>query len=95
MGSLFQGHAIGGIIVAIFNIISIASTDHKNKASPSESAFFCFLAAAIFIVVDTAALIAMTRTSFYKVIFEPVNTIIVYKWPTFDHFQNKIFAFFL
>ena len=67
MGSLFQGHAIGGIITAVFNIVSIASTGSKNKASPSESAFFCFLAATIFIAVDILALILMTTTKFYKV----------------------------
>ena len=67
MGSLFQGHAIGGIITAVLNIVSIASTGSKNKTSPSESAFFCFLAATIFIALDALAFLSMTKTKFYKV----------------------------
>ena len=65
MGSLVQGQAIGGIITAIVNILSIAS--EGSKSSPSNSAFYCFLVAAIFIALDTIALIAMTKTKFYKV----------------------------
>ena len=67
MGSLFQGHAVGGIITAIFNIISIALSDEKIDSAPSKSAFICFLVATIFIVLDTLALMAMTKTKFYEV----------------------------
>lgn len=66
MGSLFQGHAIGGIITAVLNIISIASTNGKSS-SPSESAFLCFLAATIFTIFVTLAFVGMANTDFYKV----------------------------
>ena len=62
MGSLVQGQAVGGIITAVINIFSIElSTD------PTNSAFYCFLVAALFIVLDTIAFVAMTKTTFYKV----------------------------
>ena len=62
MGSLVQGQAVGGIITAIINILSIEfSTD------PSHSAFYCFLVAAIFIALDTLAFLAMNKSPFYKV----------------------------
>ena len=70
MGSLFQGHAIGGIITAVLNIATIASTNGKSS-SPSESAFFCFLIATIFTIFVTLALIGMTKTNFYQVIELP------------------------
>ena len=63
MGSLVQGQAVGGIITAVINVISIeASTD------PASSAFYCFLVASIFIAFDTIIFVAMTTTNFYKVI---------------------------
>ena len=62
MGSLVQGQAVGGIITALINILSIEfSTD------PSHSAFYCFLVAAIFIALDTVAFLAMNKSPFYKV----------------------------
>ena len=64
MGSLVQGQAVGGIVTAIINILSI-----EGSTDPSKSAFYCFLVAAIFIAFDTGAFIAMTKTTFYKVIF--------------------------
>ena len=66
MSSLGQGQVIAGIITAVFNIISIA-IDGEGKESPSNTAFYCFLVGAIFIVVDLIALIVMTNTHFYKV----------------------------
>ena len=67
MSSLGQGQVIAGIITAVFNIISIATVDGEAKESPSNTAFYCFLVGAIFIVVDLIALIVMTNTHFYKV----------------------------
>ena len=67
MGSLFQGHAVGGIITAILNIISIALSDGNIDSSPSKSAFICFLVATVFIVLDTLVLMATTKTNFYEV----------------------------
>ena len=67
MGSLVQGQAVGGIITALVNIISIASISSGIKSSPTSSAFYCFLVAAIFIAFDTVAFIAMSKTKFYKV----------------------------
>ena len=62
MGSLVQGQAVGGIITALINILSIEfSTD------PSHSAFYCFLVAAMFIALDTVAFLAMNKSPFYKV----------------------------
>ena len=73
MGSLVQGQAIGGIITAVVNILSIASVDSDNKSSSSNSAFYCFLVAAIFIALDTVAFIFMTKTKFYKVCVDGSN----------------------
>ena len=67
MSSLGQGQVIAGIITAVFNIISIATFDGEGKESQSNTAFYCFLVGAIFIVVDLIALIVMTNTHFYKV----------------------------
>ena len=67
MGSLFQGHAVGGVITAVLNIISIALSDGKIDSPPSKSAFICFLVATVFIVLDTLALMAMTKIKFYEV----------------------------
>ena len=62
MGSLVQGQAVGGIVTAIINIISI-----EGSTDPTLSAFYCFLVAAIFIAFDVGAFIAMTKTPFYEV----------------------------
>ena len=62
MGSLVQGQAVGGIVTAIINIISI-----EGSTNPSQSAFYCFLVAAVFIAFDTVAFVAMVKTSYYKV----------------------------
>ena len=67
MGSLVQGQAVGGIITALVNIISIASISSGIKSSPTSSAFYCFLVAAIFIAFDTIAFISMSKTKVYKV----------------------------
>ena len=64
MGSLVQGQAVGGIVTAIINIISI-----EGSTDASLSAFYCFLVAAIFIAFDTGAFIAMTKTTFYEVCY--------------------------
>ena len=54
-------------MTSIVNIVSITSTGSENKSSPTNSAFYCFLVAAIFIAFDTVAFIAMSKTKFYKV----------------------------
>ena len=67
MSSLGQGQVIAGIITAVFNIISIATVDGEARESPSNTAFYCFLVGALFIIVDAIALLVMTYTHFYKV----------------------------
>ena len=67
MSSLGQGQVIAGILTAVFNIISIATVDGEAKESPSNTAFYCFLVGALFIIVDAIALLVMTNTQFYKV----------------------------
>ena len=67
MSSLGQGQVIAGIITAVFNIVSIATVDGEAKESPSNTAFYCFLVGALFIIVDVISLFVMTNTHFYKV----------------------------
>ena len=67
MGSLCQGQAIGGIISAAVNVLSLAFLSNDDESTPSNSAFYCFLVATIFIIIDIIAFVVMAKTKFYKV----------------------------
>ena len=67
MGSLGQGQIGAGIITSILDIINVASIHNNKKSSPADSAFYCFLAAALFLCLVIVALLLMTKTRYYEV----------------------------
>ena len=67
MGSLGQGQIGSGIITSILDIINVASIQQNKEASPVDSAFYCFLAATLFICLDIVAFLLMINTRYYKV----------------------------
>ena len=89
MGSLVQGQAVGGIVTAIINIISI-----EGSTDPTLSAFYCFLVATIFIAFDVGAFVAMTKTPFYEVC-NFIETIEREIHSIYYILSNKVTKFFL
>jgi len=65
MAFLLQGQAVGAIVAAVVNILSMAV--HSGDANlPSKSAFWSFLIAAIYIAFDAFVLVVMTKTDVFE-----------------------------
>eukprot|EP00088_Acartia_fossae_P026451 TRINITY_DN2728_c0_g1_i3.p1 TRINITY_DN2728_c0_g1~~TRINITY_DN2728_c0_g1_i3.p1 ORF type:complete len:453 (+),score=98.00 TRINITY_DN2728_c0_g1_i3:47-1360(+) len=61
MGAVFSGQAVGGIFASVSNVVFLAT-----GASPTMSAFFCFLLSVVFLASAMVAYIFATRSEFYK-----------------------------
>jgi len=61
MGAVFGGQAIGGIFASGTNVVVLSM-----GATPTQSAFFCFLISVLFLLTSLAVYAVATRTDFYK-----------------------------
>jgi len=61
MGAVFGGQAIGGIFASGTNVVVLSM-----GATPTQSAFFCFLISVVFLLSSLAVYAVATRTDFYK-----------------------------
>jgi len=61
MGAVFSGQAVGGIFASGANVVFLAI-----GATPTQSAFFCFILSVIFLGTAMAAYLFATRSDFYK-----------------------------
>jgi len=61
MGAVFSGQAVGGIFASGTNVVVLAL-----GATPTQSAFFCFVLSVVFLITALVAYGVATRTDFYQ-----------------------------
>ena len=74
MGGMVEGQALGGIIAVTTNIIMLAV-----GLNDVDAAFYDFLIAIFYLVLSLGAFFYVTKTDFYKVIFEIVCIITLFQ----------------